>query len=123
MTLQPKRLNKADLLHFTGSEYWYRHAFMRSITYTDGAKYVAEHGGAYWLLDEIVFAQKSIPAVAAEGFQVWKLTVNPNQTGTLTCEDGNGNSVFTKPLEYTDFPLEEIELYFTNNVILLPSEY
>jgi hypothetical protein len=123
MTTQKQYLFKRELLQFTGSEHWYRHAFMRSITYTDGAQYVAEHGGAYWLLDEIVFAQKGQPAVAAEGFQVWKLTVNADKTGTLTCEDGNGNSVFTKPLEYTDFPLEEISLYFTNNVILLPSEY
>jgi hypothetical protein len=37
--------------------------------------------------------------------------------------DGNGNVVFRKALDYTDFPLEEITLYFTDRVILLPSEY
>jgi hypothetical protein len=42
---------------------------------------------------------------------------------TLTCDDGNGNIVFTKDIEHTDFPLDEITLYFTNNVIHLPSEY
>jgi hypothetical protein len=31
--------------------------------------------------------------------------------------------VFTKAIEYTDFPLEEIALYFIDNTILLPSEY
>jgi len=31
--------------------------------------------------------------------------------------------VFTKEIEHTDFPLDEIKLYFTNNVIHLPSEY
>jgi hypothetical protein len=31
--------------------------------------------------------------------------------------------VFTKEIEHTDFPLDEITLYFTNNVIHLPSEY
>ena len=36
---------------------------------------------------------------------------------------GNDNIVFTKKIEYTDFPLDEIPLYFANNVILLPSEY
>ena len=123
MTTQNKQLNKADLWQFTGSEHWYRHAFMRSITYTDGAKYVADHAGAYWLLDEIAFAQKGNPAVAAEEFQLWKLSVKPDQTATLTCEGGNGNVIFSKPLEYTDFPLDEIRLYFANNVIHLPSEY
>ena len=42
---------------------------------------------------------------------------------TLTCDDGNDNVVFTKTIEYTDFPLDEITLYFANNVIHLPSEY
>jgi len=31
--------------------------------------------------------------------------------------------VFTKKIEYTDFPLDEITLYFANHVIHLPSEY
>jgi len=121
MTIYP--LTEHDLRQFTGSEFWYRHAFIRSITFTDGAKYVADHGGAYWLLDEIAFAQKGIPAVATAEFQLWKLTVHPDKTGMLTCQDGNGNTVFTKPLDYTDFPLSEITLYFTDQVILLPSEY
>jgi hypothetical protein len=41
----------------------------------------------------------------------------------LSCEDGNDNVVYTKQIEYTDFPQEGITLYFTNNTILLPSEY
>ena len=123
MTTSTKALKKADLYQFTGTEQWYRHTIVRSVLYTDGAKYVAEQGGAYWLLDEIAFTQKSNAVVAAEEFQVWKLHVQPDSSGTLICEDGNSNVIFSKPLEYTDFPLPEITLYFTNNVILLPSEY
>jgi len=33
---------------------------------------------------------------------------------TLTCEDGNGHAVYSIKIEFTDFPLEEIILYFTN---------
>ena len=88
----------------------------------DGVQHVAEAGGAYWLVDEIAFAQ-SIPAVTAEEFQTWRLKVNPDQTATLACDDGNGRIVFSKEIEYTDFPLDEISLYFTNNVMMLPSEY
>ena len=120
---QHKPLHKNDLAQFTGSANWYRHPFNRSITYTSGVQYVAEHGGAYWLLDEIVLAQKAIPAVAAEPFQLWKLAVSADKTATLTCENGNGGAVFTKQIDYTDFPLDEIQLYFTDDVILLPSEY
>ena len=115
-------LNAEDLDQFTGSEQWYRHSLVRSITFTDGAKYVADHGGAYWLLDEIALAQKFSAAVKAEPFQVWKLTVNDCR-GLLTCDDGNDNVVYSKPIPFTDFPLTEIKFYFTDNVILLPSEY
>ena len=37
--------------------------------------------------------------------------------------NGNGKSVFSKELTFTDFPLDEITLWFANNVIYLPSEH
>jgi hypothetical protein len=116
------KLNPEDLDQFIGSEHWYRHSLVRSITYTDGAKHVADQGGAYWLLDEIALAQKFSAAVKAEPLGVWKLSVG-DRRGLLTCDDGNGNVVYTKPIQFTDFPLTEIKFYFTDNVILLPGEY
>ena len=117
------KLTKADLAQFTGSENWYRHGLARNILFTDGAKYVADQGGAYWLLDEIALAQRGQRRVAAEEFQVWTLRVKPDKTATLTCEDGNGHAVFEKAIPFTDFPVEAIELWFTNNTIYLPSEH
>ena len=90
------KLTKAELRQFTGSEQWYRHGLVRTVLFTDGAKYVADQGGAYWLLDEIALAQRGNSRVAAEEFQVWKLTVKPDRTATLTCDDGNGNVVETE---------------------------
>ena len=118
-----KTLDESDLAQFTGTEHWYRHGINRNVLFTDGAKYVADQAGAYWLLDEIAIFQPYDKHVAAEEFQVWKLAVKPDNSATLTCEDGNDNVVFTKPIEYTDFPADSITLYFTNNTILLPSEY
>ena len=67
---------------------------------------------------------RSLPkSVVGEEFQLWKVTVNPDHTATLACEDGNGKAVYSKAIEYTDFPLPEVALCFTNNTILLPSEY
>lgn len=117
-----EKLTKAILSQFTGSENWYRHPINRKVTFTDGAKYVADTAGAYWLLDEIAIIQPYDKRVAAEAFQLWKLTVSKDSTALLTCDDGNGVIVYTKPIEFTDFPLEEIEFYFENNVIYLPSE-
>jgi hypothetical protein len=114
---------EADLRQFTGSEHWYRHGLVRDILFTDGAKYLADEAGAYWLLDEIALAQKFNARVAAAAFQLWRLTVTPDHTAALACEDGNGQAVFTKAIAYTDFPLAEITLYYTDRTILLPSEY
>ena len=111
------------LHQFTGSETWYRHSLNRKVLYTEGAQYLAQHGGAYWLLDTIAIAQAHDKAVAAEEFQLWTLRVNPDSTGLLTCDDGNKNIVYRQPLPFTDFPLPEVKLYFCNDVIMLPGEY
>jgi hypothetical protein len=112
-----------SLCRYRHNENWYRNGISRNVLYTDGAQHVAEHDGAYWLLDAIAIIQPYNKAVAAEEFQVWRLAVRPDRSATLTCDDGNGNIVFTKKIEYTDFPPDEITLYFANNVIHLPSEY
>jgi len=122
-TQREKTLNAADLAQFTGTEKWFRHSINSKVLYTEGAQHVAEHGQAYWLLDEIALIQPYDKNVAAEEFQVWRLTVRPDKTATLTCDDGNGIIVFSKEIPFTDFPLEAITLYFANNVIHLPSEY
>lgn len=92
--------------------------------FTEGAKFVADRGGAYWLLDEIALAQKYSKRVADQFLQVWRLKVDlESGTATLSCEDGDGNLVYRNAIGVTDFPLAEISLYFTAGVILLPSEY
>jgi hypothetical protein len=119
-----KTLTAADLVQFTGSENWYRHGLNRDILYTDGAQYVAEAGGAYWLLDEIALANRYERRVKAEEFQVWTLTRNSTGNGaTLDCGNGNGNTVYSKRIEFTDFPLEAVKLYCECGTILLPSEH
>ena len=118
-----ENLTADELSQFTGSEHWYRHGLNWNVLYTDGAKFVADEGGAHWLLDAIALAQRFVKSLAGVPFQVWKLAVRLDQTATLTCEDGNGKAVYSKAIEHTDFPLPEIALYFTDKTILLPSEY
>ena len=118
-----KSLDPDIMSQFTGTGHWYWFGIVPDITCTDGAKYVADTAGAYWLLDEIAIAQRFEKPVAAEEFQVWKLIVKDDDSATLICEDGNDNVVFTKPIPLTDFPKEGVTLWFENNVIYLPSEH
>lgn len=53
---------------------------------------------------------------------MWKLTVRDDQSATLACEDGNDRVVYSKEIAFIDFPVESIELWFSNDTILLPSE-
>ena len=49
------KLSEADLRQFAGgTEHYYRHGLNRNIMFADGAKYVADEAGAYWLLDLIL---------------------------------------------------------------------
>lgn len=118
-----KTLRADDLGQFTGSETFYRHGLNRKVIFTEGAHHVAEAGGAFWLLDEIALIQPYDARIRAEEFQVWKLTVRPDRSAALVCEDGNNNVVFSKEIEHTDFPLDEITLWFANDTIYLPSEH
>ena len=118
-----KTLTAEALRQFSGSETWYRHSLNRNVLYTEGAQYLAEQGGAYWLLDSIAIAQAHVKAVKAEEFQVWTLKVNPDATALLTCSDGNNRIVYRQSIPFTDFPLPEVKLYFCNDVIMLTSEY
>lgn len=117
------QLSLSDLRQFTGTEHWYRHALVRHICFTDGVKYVADTAGAYWLIDELALAQQFIPQVRAAAFQLWRLTVKPDCTAILNCEDGGGQVIYRKEITFTDFPLDALRLYVTDNTILLPSEY
>ena len=111
-----------DLKQFMGgTSTWWKNPLFPDYTYTDGVKYVAEECEAYWLIDKI-FATQAEPEMKRQVFQVWTLTATDGK-GTITVEDGNDNTVATYPLEFTDFPLREITLWFTDYVLLLPTEY
>jgi hypothetical protein len=117
------KLTPEDLRQFTGTGTWFRHGINRDVLYTEGAQYVAEQGGAYWLLDAIAIAQRYEAKVAAEEFQVWTLKVAADHSATLSCGGGDDNNVYTQHIPFTDFPLDEILLWFADNVIYLPSEH
>jgi hypothetical protein len=66
-----------DLLQFCGTETWYRHALNLNAFFTEGVLFLAENAGAYWLVDDIMIANKFNRAVKAEQYQSWALTLDP----------------------------------------------
>ncbi len=116
---------QSNLEQFTGTEAYHRWSVLHpNFVLTDGTHYLAEQAGAYWLMDLIGSYQSRL--MHKEPFQVWKLTVK-DRKGEVIAEDGNGHVLIRQKIEYTDFPLERIELYaiYDGNylVILLNSEY
>lgn len=116
-----KKLEKTDLDQFTGTECYYK--YMGGIKFTDGVKYLAEVGKAFWFLNIIASYQagkiKNIP------FQVWTLEVDiEKQTGVVTMkEDSDRPNLVTQTLGYTDFPLDKISVWLIDGILILPSEY
>lgn len=113
---------KAELRQFTGSEQVFYNPLFRQYRYTEGVKYLAEKAGAYWLLDHI-FANQMLDVLKSQPFQVWKITVNDDQSACISVEDGNDHELTFFHLGYTDFPLPEFSLWFVDETLLLPSEY
>ena len=124
MTQSSQPLAEADLAQFTGTTTYYQHPL--GIHYTEGVQYLAERGGAYWLIDAIASWQ-SDPRVSQDRMlqqiQFWTLTVNDDRSALLVCERDEGDIVVTQDIPLTDFPLEKIKLYFQEGVVLLESEY
>jgi len=108
-----------ELRQFSGTEHWYKH--LSGYLYTDGVQYVAQEGGAYWLIDKILFTTRAKNNL--QEFGIWKLEVNKDESAILVCEDGNYNELHREQIDWTDFPLKKVELWFENGVLILPSEH
>lgn len=127
-------LTETDLRQFTGDLERFRHPFVRCVIYTPGVKFVAEHGGAYWLIDELAFAITGGEVVRAGRsdsrvleMHFWTLTVN-DQVGELTARaDSDVEPFFVKGIDYTDFPLDKIDIWAAFDdeywTLYLPSEH
>lgn len=124
MTQEKKDQILRNLAHFTGTENYF--PIYPKLFITDGANYMADACGAFWLFDVIYSYQTHLKG---EYFQVWTLEVDPReQSAIVICDDGDGKRFVTQKIKYTDFPFDNMKLYCSmadeeNKVIFLPSEY
>ena len=115
MRTETEKLKESDLEQFTGTEQYYKHWL--GINYTDGVKYLAERAGAYWLIDLIASYRRKEP------FQIWRLE-KKDKGWLATMQEYSDQPVLVRQeIEYSDFPLDKIELWLIDGVLLLKSEY
>ncbi len=112
-----------ELAQFTGTEQYHR--THPGLLATDGAKYLADEAGAYWLLDVIWSVLRKI----TDEFAVLELTVQDNRRAAVVIHDGREpeTTYHRQEIAWTDFPLASIKLYIQQNgrdrVVMLRSEY
>lgn len=128
--MTPTELKNA-LAQFTGTEGYLRYnpLLFPKVMLTDGAQYLADNAGAYWLMDVIASHLPSVPR--DESFAVVAFSKHGSRGHFVMAHDfdeGEAIMVFaSQDIEYTDFPLDEIKLYVARDgvswVVMLTSEY
>ena len=111
---------KEELQHFIGTEHYYKNFF--GTRFTDGVAHLAERANCFWLIDLVSSRQTKVIRVIP--FQIWTLKVNPDKSCVVTMREDTGEPARVRQeIPYTDFPMDEIKLYYIDGVLLLPSEY
>lgn len=117
---------RAHLAHYIGTDQWYRHAFNKTCTYTDGVKAFAQNagGGAYWLLDILMTEPLVLKSMRSLHFIAIWLNVTEDGKADLTVRRDIGDPIlFSRAIDRTDCPAGEWRFYFVDNVLMIPSEY
>ncbi len=123
--LRPDELDHR-LGYYTGTERYYRHRCGLEVLLTEGAKFLADQAGAYWLMDIIA---STIPYFQQDTFVCVDFVREAQGEGaTITVTDGNGKTHYRQEIPYTDFPFLNFRLfvavdgYHERYVVMLPSE-
>ena len=121
--LTKEQFNEA-LAHFTGTLHYWEHKLFNGarLLLTDGCDYVRKQGEAYWLFD-IILSYQSSTTVFFPQFQVWKLKKQDDDSWIITCTDGYDKLLVAQEIAFTDFPINEIQIWIERDVALLPSEH
>lgn len=117
-TLSSKEIRE-NLEQFHGTEHFYKHPLC-NVIWTDGVQYILDSCNAHWLVSDVSIQCNDLRN-KSEFIKV-QLSCD-NGKGTLEYTNGNGNLLHIHEYHRTDFPLDIISFYFTNNTLLLPSEY
>ena len=118
---------KEGLQHFHGSEMFFQMPLIRT-RFTNGIKYLADVANCFWLVtDTSVIAKNLMNKSYFITIDFKRLTKDEQEEfgceAFITYGDGNDNILEKHRYNVTDFPLDEIRLFFVDNTLMLPSEY
>ena len=118
---------KTGLQHFHGSETIYQIPLTRS-RYTNGIKYLANSAECYWLItDTSIMAKSLLPKSYFITIDFKRLSLKEQKIqgceAVITYGDGNDTILATHKYKVTDFPLDELRLFFVDDTLMLPGEY
>jgi hypothetical protein len=115
------------LQHFHGSEMLYKIS-LTGTRYTEGIKYLANATECYWLITDASIMAKCLIAKSSFITVDFKRLSREKQDHSgyeaeIIYSDGNDNILESHRYRITDFPLDELRLYFVDNTLMLLSEY
>jgi len=118
---------KAELQQFIGSESFYKIPLIGT-RFTDGIKYLTDAAECFWLVTDASVIAKSLMNksyfVTIDFRRLPEKEREESQSEALiNYSDGNGHIFETHKYHVTDFPLDELRLFFIDGTLMLPSEY
>lgn len=118
---------KEQLEQFHGSQQLFALPLCRT-RYTEGIRFLAQTANAFWLLTDASVMGKSLMSKSRFiTIDFKRYTQAEAEThgydAVIAYSDGNGTVFTEQRYHITDFPLEQIRLFFVDNILLLPSEY
>lgn len=109
-----------DPCMFGTEQYWTHPIYKDSMKYTDSVKMFMREHSAYWTLDVMA---SYYPKLKGEDFVSFIFDVDTaNNTCHFYATDGNKKVLIEQDIEYTDLDVS-VKFFFTNNVLMFPSDY
>ncbi len=112
---------RSGLADYYGSETFTRHWANRNMLASEGVMFFVQNagGGAFWFWD--IVATELMEIHKKEDFiHIWIHAKDGK--AVLDADDGNGNALWRRMIDFTDCPEGDWQFYLENNTFYLPSE-
>jgi len=120
MATQTDDLTLKDLNQYYGTEGYHN---VMGVNVTDGIAYIIKNGYSWFVTDFISLVITKHESIKDEEFLSIKLKLNADEhKAIMEVTDGNDKILYTQNYEYTDAK-KELNLFYTDGVLLLSGEY